>query len=281
MKNNYAELIASTEAAYDMRVKEVADRMLSCGSRILLIAGGSCVGKTPTTIKLDKYLTDAGRNVHSISLDDFYRFGDECVYLPDGTKDIESINSLRLDLITKMMRDIAENKPVLSLPRFDFTVKERTDDAIKIERTDNDLFIIEGLHAHNPLIADAADSAYRLYLYTKREGCDFNPRLVRRIVRDSIYRASPARCTIDQWHNVIAEEEKSIIPFADNADDSINTYFAYERGLFVDLTLKMLDDMPPVAEYDDEKAMIRDYLCGAESIPSEAVPPNSLMKEFV
>lgn len=281
MKYDYRELIARTEAAYNARVKAVADDMLCKGSRILLIAGGSCVGKTPTTIKLDRHLTDAGKNVHSISLDDFYRFGDEAVYLPDGTRDIESINSLRLDMVTKMMHEIAENKPVLSLPRFDFVSKSRTDDAIRIQRTDNDLFIIEGLHAHNPIIADAADSVYRLYLYTKREGCDFNPRLVRRIVRDSIHRASPAKCTIDQWHNVVAEEQRSIIPFADNADNSINTYFEYERGLFSDIVRDMLAEMPPPHEYDDEKAAVYDYLSGAESIPSEAVPENSLMKEFV
>ncbi len=281
MKQNYNRLIASTEAAFDALINSVAKDVLCSGARIVLIAGGSCVGKTPSTIKLCKRLTECGVNVHTISLDDFYRFGNECVYLPDGTKDIESINSLRLDLISDMLHDIADKKPVLSLPRFDFTVRARIDDAVKIKRTDNDMFIIEGLHAHNPVIADEVDKVYKVYLYTQRKNCDFNPRLVRRIVRDSIHRASPAAETLSQWHNVIAEEQKSIALYAKSADASINTYFEYERDIFVDITLSQLADMPYMPEYDDIKADIINYLKGAHSIPADAVPPNSLMKEFV
>lgn len=281
MNQNYDKLIAATEARFDARICSAADDILSCGAKIVLIAGGSCVGKTPTTIKLCKRLINCGANVHTVSLDDFYRFGDECVYLPDGTKDIESVNSLRLDMIAGLLHGIAENMPILSLPRFDFNVRKRIDNAAEIRRTDNDLFIIEGLHAHNPIISDAVDGTYKLYLYTHRDGCDFNPRLVRRIVRDSIHRASPAEATLLQWHNVIAEEQNSIAVYADSADASINTYFEYERGIFVDIISAQLDDLKHMPECEGIKAEILNYLNGAESIPLDAVPPNSLMKEFV
>lgn len=281
MNQNYDKLIAATEAAFEARIKQVADDILDKKTETVLIAGGSCVGKTPVTIKLCKFLSQSGITVHTVSLDDFYRFGDECVYLPDGTKDIESINSLRLDLISDMLHDIADKKSVLSLPRFDFNSRARIDDDIKIKRTEKDLFIIEGLHAHNPIIADAVSGVYKLYLYTQRQDCDFNPRLVRRIVRDSIYRASPASETLLQWNNVIAEEQKSIAVFAKKADASINTYFEYERGIFNSITLAQLALVSPNHEYDGVKSEIIQYLDGAGDIPIDAVPPNSLMKEFV
>lgn len=281
MNQNYDKLIAATEAAFDARIKQVADDILCKKAETVLIAGGSCVGKTPVTIKLCKCLSQNGATVHTISLDDFYRFDDECIYLPDGTKDIESINSLRLDLVSDMLHGIADKKPVLSLPRFDFTLRARIDDDIKIKRTQRDLFIIEGLHAHNPIIADAASGVYKLYLYTHRQDCDFNPRLVRRIVRDSIHRASPAVETLLQWHNVIAEEQKNIAVYAKSADASINTYFEYERGIFNSITMAQLALVPPEPEYDGVKSKIAEYLDGAGTIPIDAVPSDSLMKEFV
>lgn len=281
MNQNYDKLIAATEAAFDARIKQVADDILGKNAETVLIAGGSCVGKTPVTIKLSKCLSQSGVTVHTVSLDDFYRFGDECVYLPDGTKDIESINSLRLDMVADMLHDIADKKPVLSLPRFDFPLRARIDNDIEIKRTDRDLFIIEGLHAHNPIIADAASNVYKFYLYTHRQNCDFNPRLVRRIVRDSIHRASPADDTLSQWPNVIAEEQKSIALYAKSADASINTYFEYERGIFNSVTMAQLASVPPVPEYDGVKKEIIKYLDGAGDIPLDAVPSDSLMKEFV
>ncbi|MBO4452856.1 MAG: hypothetical protein J5793_02870, partial [Clostridia bacterium] len=144
-------VIKADERRYDGILKKTAKDICESGVKAVFISGGSCAGKTTTTKKLCRCIEKYGRTCHIVSLDDFYRSYGESVYLPDGTRDVETVNSLRIDLVTYALSAILENRTA-SIPLFDFKTKERTDSHRAISPREGDITVIEGLHALNPLI---------------------------------------------------------------------------------------------------------------------------------
>ena len=53
-------------------------------------------------------------------------------------------------------------------------------------------------------------------------------RLMRRMIRDSVYRNSQPMATLTHWHYVRRSELQYIIPFISSVDCIINTSLAYE-----------------------------------------------------
>ena len=142
MNKAILDKVYNDELGYENCLKNIAERV--CRDRaikLLLITGGSCAGKTTTTRKLSELITEYGRNAYTVSLDDYYRNLDESVYLPDGTRDIESINSIRIDLVREAMSSLLAGKET-PIPMFDFKVKKRIDDYRRITLSDNDVVII-------------------------------------------------------------------------------------------------------------------------------------------
>lgn len=283
MKQSIIEKIRNDELAYESALMNIAERI--CGDyqiKMVLIAGGSCAGKTTTTIKLSELIDALGRKAYTVSLDDYYRNVEESAYLPDGTRDIESINSLRLDLIHESMEKLLSGEEA-SIPVFDFKTAVRTDDSKRITLKDGDVVLVEGLHALSPfLFAKQPDQSavYRVYLYADAgDGTDC--RFVRRMVRDSRHRNSNATETYALWDNVKKNESTSIEPFRKYADVTINTFFDYERSILnddaVDLLVTVKEDNP---HYDSAKELI-DILDSIEPLGDEYVPENSLLWEFM
>ena len=93
--------ISISEQKYQDSVQLVFNAILSKPStRLILVAGPSCSGKTTTTCNLVKLLAQNGITSHMISIDDFYRD----VITPDGGKfgggaDFESLGSIDLDCL--------------------------------------------------------------------------------------------------------------------------------------------------------------------------------------
>lgn len=275
------DIISAAEKRFDDDLSAVCTKILQNGFKIILVAGGSCAGKTTAVRLLADKLRQNGRVTYTVSLDDFYRFGSEIVYLPDGTPDFESIDSLRVDLIRQCLAQICRGDSV-TLPRFDFITKERLDCDRTVTPRADDIFIIEGLHAHNPALVNGISDAFRLYLYAEADvDCSVDVRLVRRIVRDIRFRGTGAYDNFLHWDKVVAEEEKSIIPFAENADAALNTYHSYERYLFAPLAREALKDIGSRSVFMPLKAAILAFLADGVEIPVPAVPENSLLKEFV
>lgn len=281
--NTIREKAIKDENAYEITLKNIADRI--CRSRdikLVLITGGSCAGKTTTTRKLSELITAGGRKAYTVSLDDYYRNYEESVYLPDGTRDIESINSLRLDIVRENMSSLLAGKET-AVPMFDFTVKRRIDGYRKITLEENDVVIIEGLHALSPALFETAPdegAIYRVFLYADAgDGADC--RFVRRLVRDSRYRGADAVHSYDLWDNVKKNEAFSIDPYRKFADVAINTFFPYERNILDDDAVNLLKTVPEDnAHYSSARELI-DILGTAEQWPDEVIPENSLLREFI
>ncbi len=277
------EMIRADELSYESALERIAERVTRDGDiRFLFIAGGSCAGKTTTTLKLSGLIGGLGRRAHTVSLDDFYRDLRDCVYMPDGTRDIETLHSLRADMITASLERLAGGLPAY-IPEFDFRAISRKDNARVITPGKDDLVIVEGLHALNPVIIPKSlyeKNIYRVYLYSDPGGGS-DSRFVRRLVRDARHRGHDAATTYAVWENVRANERESIEPYRATADMSVNTFFGYERNVLNGDAVKLLEEIPSEnGFYADAKRSI-ELLSGTEPIDAGFVPENSLLREFM
>lgn len=283
MNAEIIEQIRKDEYNYETTLKDISDRVCNSNEiKIILIAGGSCAGKTTTTRKLSELITQKGRKAHTVSLDDYYRNMEESVYLPDGTRDIESINSLRVDMIRDSMESLLAGKET-PIPMFDFKTAKRTDDYRRITLEGNDVVLIEGLHALNLSlfkVAPKESEILKIYLYADA-GDGMDCRFVRRLVRDSRHRNSDAEELYALWGNIKANERDSIEPFRQYADVEINTFFPYERSILNDDAIFQLSKVEPTSPNYETSAKIIKVLEPVPQITDDYVPENSLMYEFL
>lgn len=278
------ERIENDEKYYENTLKNIAQSI--CAEyeiKIILMSGGSCSGKTTTTKKLAQLITAGGRNTHTISLDDFYRNREDSVYLPDGTKDIETINSLEVGLIKECLLNLIRGREA-QVPRFNFLTQRRIDNYEQIVLDNTEVAIIEGLHALNPLLfegfAGIESKMFRIYLNADdKKGGD--PRFIRRLVRDYYYRGSNAEATYSQWDKVKRNELESIEAFKDTADIKINTYFPYEQAVLAKPAIEVLSQLPAESVHKPEAEALIKTLSQVEPIPVSYVPKNSLLQEFI
>ena len=224
--------IENEELKYKQKIERIAEDIISNRHiRLILIAGPSCSGKTTTSATISRLLNEKDITCHTISIDDFYK---DVVFLPGETfadKDFEDLDSLDLDLLHKCLHDLSLGKTV-DIPLFDFEKTYRNGIRSTITLGENDIAIIEGLHALNPAIYEGfveRDKIKRIFL-----DCHDNltghkhERFIRRLVRDRNFRNADAHLTFTLWDKVIAGEEKHIYPFASQADYKINTFHRYE-----------------------------------------------------
>ena len=283
MNENLIRQIREDEHYYETKLCEIAKRIVGDNRiKLVLITGGSCAGKTTTTRKLSELINASGRIAHTVSLDDYYRNLDESVYLPDGTRDIESINSLRVDLIRKSLADLLAGNEA-SIPMFDFKTKKRTDGYRHIRLKEGEIVIVEGLHALNLELFESTPKdheLFRIFLYADaNDGSDC--RFVRRMVRDSRHRNAGAERTYTLWDNVKLNERVAIDPFRKYADVEINTFFPYERNILNDDGIALLSTVEEGSVHYESAQQLIKVLEPFEKISDDYIPENSLLREFV
>ena len=221
--------------------------------KIVAIAGPSASGKTTTAHILCDRLEELGETTQAVSLDDFYLSPEYLPILPDGRSDIESVDALNIELIKKCFNEIITTGKT-SLPKYDFTNKKSILNARKVDISNKGIVIVEGLHALNPLITDLVPrkNIYKIYISANCSIMDnFGEqllssrqiRLVRRMLRDRIYRGTDANKTLELWNDVVSGERKHLYPFKNTADVHIKTLHTYEPCVYRKEFLKLKDEV--------------------------------------
>ncbi|MBR4767636.1 MAG: nucleoside kinase, partial [Lachnospiraceae bacterium] len=106
-------------------------------------------------------------------------------------------------------------------------------------------------------------------------------RLLRRIVRDARTRGYSAKNTIERWPSVRRGEAENIEPYMENADVMVNSALIYELSALKPYAEPLLFGVPRDSKaYEEAKRLLKflDYIL---AIPSETVPTNSLVREFI
>ena len=282
--------IAECESLYRNQLSELSERIRKTDGRILvMLAGPSSSGKTTTAVLLKKDLEEKGRHAIVISLDDFYRDQTESYYFEDGTIDYETVRSIDTDYVTVCMENLL-HKGEAMLPVFSFLTKMR-EDYKKVTVHEDEIIIVEGLHAISPEITEPLKKENMLKAYVSvssrvyKEGEAFlskrDVRFIRRLIRDYRFRHSSVDNTFYLWKGVRMGEDRYLFPYRDRADVKIDSFHPYEICVFKDIAINLLDHTGSDSIYYPTAKELKGKLEEFVSLSETAVPDGSLLKEFI
>ena len=285
------DLINISEALQEKKIAHIADEIAKRkGVKLILLAGPSSSGKTTTCKRLSIQLIANGLRPLQISLDDYFVNRELSPRDEKGDYDFESIHALNLKLINEQFNALFNGEEV-ELPRYDFPTGKSVKSGNKLKMEDNNVLVVEGIHALNPeLTAQIPEELkYRVYVSALTtillDDHNYIPttdnRLLRRIIRDYKYRGVDARETIRRWPSVRAGENKWIFPFQENADVMFNSAMLFELAVIKQQAEPLLEQVPEnCPEYSEAYRLLK-FLKYIKPIPNTDIPPTSLLREFL
>ena len=285
------DLINISEALQEKKIAHIADEIAKRkGVKLILLAGPSSSGKTTTCKRLSIQLIANGLRPLQISLDDYFVDREQSPRDETGDYDFESIHALNLKLINEQFNALFNGEEV-ELPRYDFPTGKSVKSGNKLKMEDNNVLVVEGIHALNPeLTAQIPEELkYRVYVSALTtillDDHNYIPttdnRLLRRIIRDYKYRGVDARETIRRWPSVRAGENKWIFPFQENADVMFNSAMLFELAVIKQQAEPLLEQVPEnCPEYSEAYRLLK-FLKYIKPIPNTDIPPTSLLREFL
>lgn len=285
------DLINISEALQEKKIAHIADEIAKRkGVKLILLAGPSSSGKTTTCKRLSIQLIANGLRPLQISLDDYFVDREQSPRDENGDYDFESIHALNLKLINEQFNALFHGEEV-ELPRYDFPTGKSVKSGNKLKMEDNNVLVVEGIHALNPeLTAQIPEELkYRVYVSALTtillDDHNYIPttdnRLLRRIIRDYKYRGVDARETIRRWPSVRAGENKWIFPFQENADVMFNSAMLFELAVIKQQAEPLLEQVPEnCPEYSEAYRLLK-FLKYIKPIPNTDIPPTSLLREFL
>lgn len=290
VESNMESFINDAESRFESSVTELADRFTS-DCDIVLLAGPSSSGKTTTAGKIAQKIKNSGRNAYTLSLDDYYRNAADIPLTEKGLKDFENVSALDIDLIHHTFSDLIE-KRTAQVPEFDFVSGTRKPETRKLELKKDDLIIVEGIHALNPIITKGLDESHitKVYISVSSRVTDDsgrvvfskrNLRLVRRMIRDYHYRNTSVEKTLSQWQEVLRGEDKYIFPFERNASFRIDSFHPYEPCLFKSEAVELLGTVGEDSGVYPIASELKNSFSELDTIDMSKLPADSLLREFV
>ncbi len=285
------DIIMLDEALHEKKIANIADKIAQNRKvKMILIAGPSSSGKTTFAQRLGIQLRINRIKPVTISVDNYFVERKDTPRDKNGNYDFECIEAIDLDLFNQHLTRLLAGEEV-EIPEFDFHVGTKRYKGKKLKLEPDQVLVIEGIHCLNDKLTSKIpkDQKYKIYIsaltvlnmdrYNRISTTD--TRLIRRIVRDYQFRGYDAKHTIATWHLVNTGEEKNIFPFQEEANSIFNTSLIYELGVLKGVVMPLLEEIKPKEpEYAEARRLIN-MLKYFQTIPSEYVPTNSLLKEFL
>ena len=289
--NHSTDIINISEALQEKKIAKIAEEIANRkGVKLVLLAGPSSSGKTTSCKRLSIQLAVNGLKPLQISLDDYFVDREKTPKDASGEYDYESIYALDLDLINEQFNALFRGEEV-ELPKYDFQSGKSKKSGNKLKMNDNNVLVVEGIHALNPELTAhiPQEQIFRVYASALTtillDNHNYIPttdnRLLRRIIRDYKYRGVSAQETIHRWPSVRAGENKWIFPFQENADAMLNTAMLYELAVIKTQAEPLLQQVPENCEEYAEAYRLLKFLKYFKGIPYNNLPPTSLLREFL
>ncbi|MDR2502441.1 MAG: nucleoside kinase [Oscillospiraceae bacterium] len=284
--------VAECESEYARKVavaaSDIAESLVT--SPIVLLSGPSGSGKTTTAKKLREELNIKGIRAHTVSLDDYFLSPSlaGAPKTPEGDHDFESPACIDWALLGEHFTALQSRRGI-ELPHFSFAAQTRSNKVTPLKLGRDEIAIFEGIHALSDRITGAHPEAYRLYISARSSITDGGAvffkgtwaRLVRRVIRDEMFRASDANFTLALWANVRRGEKAHISPFRDTARLKLDTLLPYELAAVKSAARAVFERARPgIERYDEVREILRAY----ERVPdfdTALVPKNSILREFL
>lgn len=291
-KGKYEQLIHLAETYFNNQLAHAAERIYENKEniKIVLIAGPSSSGKTTTAKKLEVYLRSKGINTYPISVDDYFINKKDTPLDEHGELDLESLKAVDVSLFNKHLSKLLDGEKVL-LPQYNFIKGEREYGKRWVQLKKDDVIIIEGLHGLNEdlTLSIQRKNKFKIYISPLTQlNIDNHNRIhtsdtrkLRRIVRDNKHRGYDAVDTLKQWDKIRAGEEKYIFPYQDDADIVVNSALIYELGVLKTYAEPLLFSVEETDPMYPEALRLINFLRNLLPIPSDTVPSDSVIREFI
>ena len=284
------ELVLVCEAMQQNAIYEIAKRICNENKRIVLIAGPSSAGKTTFSYRLAIQLRAMGVTPHPIAVDNYFVNREDNPRDEHGNYDFECIEAVDLNLLNMDMSNLIAGGEI-ELPEFDFMTGRRTYNGNRLKIGEKDVIIMEGIHSLNPAMTWKLDASEKfkiyisplnqLYIDNETKVSTLDSRLLRRVVRDNRTRGHDVEKSLTMWDSVRAGEEKYIFPYENEADVMFNSGLLYEYAAIKPLAMPLLAQVDEASPNYDKVKRLKDFLARFESMTTEIIPLNSILREFV
>lgn len=285
------DIIQLSEIMQDYKLLNIAEEVVLNKEdyKVILLSGPSSSGKTTSAMKLSLYLKSLGLNPTHLSLDDYFHERKETPLGEDGKPDFESITAVDIKLFDSQISKLLKGTKV-TVPTFNF-IDGKKEYKRTVQLKENDILIIEGLHALNEELLTNVPKKKKFKIYVSpltylnidndNRISMTDLRLLRRMVRDNRTRGYSPSVTLSTWMKVRSGEEKHVFPYQDNANALFNTSLAYELAVLKTYAEPLLftikEDDP---EYQTAQRLI-ELLKFVVPLPSKSVPKTSILREFI
>ena len=296
---NIKEYIHQIDADFKDRLCSVAQKIIKTFDgndekpvRIVSLSGPTCSGKTTAAKMLQSRFLLSGRQLHIISIDDFYY---DREYLNElsrqkglDTIDYDSVDTIDLFALRKFVNDALSGNSS-SCPIFNFKSGNREGYRL-IDCTSESVFLFEGIQATYPEIQELFEPYGFVSVFIcpqaslTYEDKVFLPdeiRLMRRIVRDNNFRNASAEFTMHLWESVRANEKVHIFPYINRCKYIIDSTHEYELGVLKPYLCRILPTVQPQSKYYQDAQNMLAKLENILPISAELIDSESLYKEFV
>lgn len=292
MAGQVSDLVRIGEALHEKKIARIADMIANSRSRkrIVLISGPSSSGKTTFAQRLSTQLRVNGLKPVTISLDNYFVDRDETPKDENGEFDFEALEAIDVKLFNRQLKELINGFEV-EMPVFNFPNGTREPVGKKMKINDDNIMVIEGIHGLNEKLTSSIPKKSKFKIYvsalTSMNIDDHNripttdTRIIRRIVRDNLYRGSSAVNTIKRWPSVRRGEERNIFPYQEDADVMFNSSLMYELSVlkaYAEPLLAEIDNSH--AEYSEAKRLL-EFLSYFLPIECSEIPMNSIIREFI
>lgn len=291
VRHGIHDLILIQEALQEKKIAEIAEKIASNpNKKIVMIAGPSSSGKTTFSHRLSIQLAAHGLKPHPVPVDNYFVNRENTPVDEDGKPNYECLGAIDLQQFNDDMNQLLSGTSV-RLPVFDFVSGKRIYAEKETKLGAEDILVIEGIHCLNDGLSFALPKENKFKIYvsalTQLNIDEHNRvpttdgRLLRRIVRDARTRGTSAKATISMWPSVRRGEESYIFPYQEEADVMFNSALIYELAVLKMYAEPLLFGIGrEEEEYREAKRLLKflDYFVG---IPSESVPMNSILREFI
>lgn len=291
-KGEISEVIKVAEALHEKKIAQIADEICSRlpDLKLVLIAGPSSAGKTTFSKRLQIQLKVNGIKPLVIEMDDYFlppEFIEKDEY---GNYDFDSPKALDTRFLNEHL-NILMNGGEVELPKYNFQKKRREKSGKVIKLEDRSLIVIEGIHGLNPDITSGVPGYMKYHIFVsalthlnidnQNRVPTTDARLMRRIVRDSIFRGYGVLDSIRQWPSVRKAEDLYIFPTQEKADVMFNSALVYEFSVLRNFAEPMLRAVPPYYPEYPEAKRILDILSHFLPLSPTEVPMTSILREFI
>lgn len=290
-KQDTRQMILISEALQEGRISKIAEDIVNRGNvKFVMIAGPSSSGKTTFSQRLSVQLWAHGLRPHFIGVDNYFVNREDTPLDENGQKNYECLECIDVKGFNEDMTRLLGGETV-DIPVFNFIDGKREYKGNYLQLGPEDILVIEGIHCLNDKLSYSLpkESKYKIYIsaLTQLNIDEHNRipttdgRLIRRMVRDARTRGTSAANTLAMWASVRRGEDENIFPYQESADAMFNSALIYELAVlkqYAEPALFQISKEDPC--YQEAKRLLKflDYFVG---IPSEDVPNNSILREFI